>query len=70
VIIKHFLFSEQKIGIPASIEITSQIRGWICELILGDLLGTDGKEFSYWALEELVAWGNIVLFLCFFDITC
>jgi hypothetical protein len=41
-----------------TIEIVQQVRGWICELLLGDLLGTDGEEFHRWALEELVAWGK------------
>ncbi len=41
------------------IEMVQQVRGWICELLLGDLLGADGKEFTRWALEELVAWGKV-----------
>ncbi|HUU16095.1 MAG TPA: ankyrin repeat domain-containing protein [Sedimentisphaerales bacterium] len=36
-----------------------QVRVWICQLILGDLLGPDGAEFSRWALEELTAWGKV-----------
>lgn len=35
------------------------VRGWICMLLLGDLLGSDGKEFKTWALEELTAWGKV-----------
>jgi ankyrin repeat protein len=42
---------------PASLAI--HVRGWIDQLILGDLLGPDGAEFTKWALEELTAWGNV-----------
>jgi pectate lyase len=32
---------------------------WICQLILADLLGSEGQEFTQWALEELTAWGKV-----------
>ena len=32
---------------------------WICQLMLGELLGSDGKEFIQWPLEELTAWGKV-----------
>jgi len=32
---------------------------WICQLMLGELLGNDGKEFIQWSLEELTAWGKV-----------
>jgi len=32
---------------------------WICQFLLGDTLGKDGKEFTQWALEELTARGKI-----------
>lgn len=32
---------------------------WICQLMLGELLGSDGKEFIQWSLEELTAWGKV-----------
>jgi ankyrin repeat protein len=35
------------------------IRAWMCMLLLGNTLGSDGKEFRRWALEELTAWGKI-----------
>ncbi|UCC99844.1 MAG: hypothetical protein JSW66_08155, partial [Phycisphaerales bacterium] len=44
---------------PRSITLASQVRGWICQLMLGDLLGPDGKEFSQWSSDELAAWGKI-----------
>ncbi|MHC4557295.1 MAG: ankyrin repeat domain-containing protein [Planctomycetota bacterium] len=31
----------------------------ICQLMLGDLLGDEGKEFTQWAIEELTAWGKV-----------
>ena len=42
-------------GIPYSI-----ISGpcWISQLILGDMLGQDGAEFTQWALEEFTAIGK------------
>ena len=42
-------------GIPYSI-----ISGpcWMSQLILGDMLGQDGAEFTQWALEELTAIGK------------
>ena len=32
---------------------------WICQLMLGELLGRDGKEFIQWTLQELTAWGKV-----------
>jgi pectate lyase len=32
---------------------------WICQLMLGELLGSDGKDFIQWSLEELTAWGKV-----------
>ena len=32
---------------------------WICQLMLGELLGEEGKEFIQWATEELTAWGKV-----------
>jgi pectate lyase len=32
---------------------------WICQLLLGEMLGDPGKEFQQWALEELTAWGKV-----------
>ncbi|MHC4537291.1 MAG: hypothetical protein ACYS6K_25410, partial [Planctomycetota bacterium] len=31
---------------------------WIWELLLGEMLGADGREFTQWALEELTALGK------------
>ncbi|MFB0553824.1 MAG: ankyrin repeat domain-containing protein [Phycisphaerae bacterium] len=41
------------------LSLTLQFRGWICQFILGDLLGSEGTEFKQWALEELTAWGKV-----------
>lgn len=46
-------------GRGSPVAFAHQIRGWICQFLLGDLLGTEGKEFSQWALEELTAWGKV-----------
>jgi pectate lyase len=32
---------------------------WLCQLMLGEPLGEDGKEFTQWAVEELTAWGKV-----------
>ncbi|MBN2129725.1 MAG: ankyrin repeat domain-containing protein [Sedimentisphaerales bacterium] len=32
---------------------------WICQLMLGESLGSAGKEFIQWSLEELTAWGKV-----------
>ena len=37
---------------------TPVVRPRICEFLLGEILGGDGKEFTQWALEELTAWGK------------
>lgn len=31
---------------------------WISILLVGEMLGEDGNEFTQWALEELTAWGK------------
>lgn len=36
----------------------SQIRGWVCIFLLGELFGSQGEDFNRWALEELTAWGK------------
>jgi pectate lyase len=38
---------------------TPQVKPWICQFLLGEALGDDGKEFTQWALEELTAWGKV-----------
>jgi pectate lyase len=35
------------------------ISPWVCQFLLGDMLGKNGEEFTQWALEELTAWGKI-----------
>jgi pectate lyase len=37
---------------------TPVVRPRICQFLLGEMLGPDGKEFTQWALEELTAWGK------------
>jgi hypothetical protein len=32
---------------------------WMCQLLIGEMLDQDGKEFRQWALEELTARGNV-----------
>jgi pectate lyase len=36
-----------------------EFRPWICQFLLGEILGDDGKEFTRWALEELTAIGRV-----------
>lgn len=31
----------------------------ICQLLLGEILGDEGMEFTQWTLEELTAWGRV-----------
>jgi pectate lyase len=38
---------------------TPQVKPQICQFLLGEALGDDGKEFTQWALEELTAWGKV-----------
>lgn len=38
----------------------SQIRGWACIFLLGELFGSEGEVLKRWALEELTAWGKSV----------
>ena len=35
------------------------LRPWICQFLLGEIIGDDGKEFTRWALEELTAIGRV-----------
>ncbi len=37
---------------------TPAVRPQITQMLLGEMLGEDGKEFTRWALEELTAWGK------------
>ena len=32
---------------------------WIAFLLIGEMLGEHGREFTQWALEELTAWGKV-----------
>ena len=36
-----------------------QPHPWISIILVGKMLGNEGKEFTQWALEELAAWGKI-----------
>jgi pectate lyase len=38
---------------------TPVVRPRICQFLLGEILGADGREFTQWALEELTAWGKM-----------
>lgn len=38
---------------------TPVVRPRICQFLLGEMLGAEGKEFTQWALEELTAWGKV-----------
>jgi len=38
---------------------TPAVKPWICQFLLGEVLGDKGKEFTQWALEELTAWGKV-----------
>ena len=37
---------------------TPEICPRVCQFYLGEMLGTDGAEFTKWSLEELTAWGK------------
>jgi len=37
---------------------TPEVKPRICEFLLGEILGAEGKEYTQWALEELTAWGK------------
>ncbi len=39
--------------------LANQVKEWICQIRLGEILGSDGTEFNQWALDELTAWGKI-----------
>jgi len=36
-----------------------QFAPWICQFMLGELLGEEGEKFTQWALEELTAYGKV-----------
>lgn len=38
---------------------TPAVQPRICEFLLGEMLGAQGKQFTQWALEELVVWGRV-----------
>lgn len=37
---------------------TPEVAAQVCELALGEALGTEGADFTRWAVEELTAWGR------------
>ena len=37
---------------------TPQVRPRICQMLLGETLGANGKEFIQWSREDLTAWGK------------
>jgi len=37
---------------------TWQTHPWISLLLIGDMLGGEGRQFSQWVLEEFTAWGK------------
>jgi len=37
----------------------TQAHSWISLLLVGDMLGEQGRDFSQWTLEELTAWGKV-----------
>lgn len=38
---------------------TCEKEVYVCQLMLGEMLGDDGKEFKQWSLEELTALGRV-----------
>jgi len=36
------------------------VSPWICALLVGEMMGSDGKEFIQWSVEELTAWARVV----------
>jgi len=38
---------------------TPAVQPRICEFLLGEMLGAQGRQFTQWALEELDAWGKV-----------
>jgi len=48
----YFTFSPGTVGI-------ARLSPFMCQLVLGEILGAAGKEFQKWGLEELTAWGKI-----------
>jgi pectate lyase len=45
--------------ISPSIPYSYASNPWICYLLIGELLGDEGREFTQWALEELTARGKV-----------
>jgi len=45
--------------LPRHMLLGSVVRPRIYQLLLGEKLGSDGQQFTQWALEELTAWGKI-----------
>jgi pectate lyase len=35
------------------------VAPWICALLTGEMMGSEGKEFIQWSVEELTAWGKV-----------
>jgi hypothetical protein len=35
------------------------VHPWLTVLLIGDMLGENGRSFTQWALEELTAWGKV-----------
>jgi len=38
---------------------TPVVKPRICQFLLSEMLGPDGREFKQWAFEELTAWGKV-----------
>ena len=36
-----------------------KMHQWLSVLLVGDMLGDQGREFTQWALEEITAWGKV-----------
>ncbi|MHC4631174.1 MAG: ankyrin repeat domain-containing protein [Planctomycetota bacterium] len=51
----HFGYDRSTPGIF----LNSLFAPWICQLMFGELLGEEGKEFTQWAMEELTAYGKV-----------
>ena len=35
------------------------VSPWICALLVGEMMGSEGSEFIQWSVEELTAWGKV-----------
>jgi len=42
-------------GIPFNV----LVAPWICTLLVGEMMDSEGREFIQWSLEELTAWGKV-----------